>query len=320
MQTTEQIQVPAAIRGQFSIALTQSKFQELQNKADRLIYNEEHLEEIASFLKSLRSVGKAIEETHKNGKAEALRISREWDAAKRVFIDQVAAVEAKPQAEYSRICREIEERRMQQEREKQRKDQIKEGIETNALRFASDIAKCTTSQDLAYVERIINLEKSKKTKYQEFLDDAVARFTELNNLLASQKVRVKELEELKEKERLAAAKEDDESLIELQEQRENLENKIEESKIIVQETAINQSLSEEVEEAEVLFPAVKARRSVWSWEVKDIKETAKKMPAWTTITPIEEKIDEYLKAKKAEGINVEEFEFAGIRFFLKKTY
>lgn len=317
---TEQVQSPAAIQGKFSIALTQSKFQELQNKADRLVYNEEHLEEISNFLKSLRSVGKAIDEVHRTGKSEALRISREWDAAKRVFMEQVSAVESKPQAEYSRICREIEERRMEQEREKQRKAQIKEGIETNALRFASDIAKCTTSQELAYVERIINLEKSKKAKYQEFLEEASARFTELNSQLALQKIQVKKLEELREKERLAAAKQDDAALIDLQEKREAVENKIEEAKIIVQETAINQSLPNEIEEAEVMFPTVRARRSVWTYEVKDIKETAKKMPAWTTISLIDEKVDEYLKAKKAEGISVEEFEFAGIRFFLKKTY
>lgn len=317
---TEQVQLPATIQGKFNIALTQSKFQELQNEQDKLVYNEDNLPAIEAYLKKVRVGAKETERVHKDGKAIAWKECTDWDKGKRVFMEMWTTLESKPQSEYSRICREVEERRMAQQREKQRKDQIKEGIETNALRFASDIAKCTTSQDLAYVERIINLEKSRKEKYAEFLDDAIARFSELNALLASQKVQVKELEELKEKERLAAAKEDDETLIELQEQRETLENKIEEAKIIVQETAINQSLSEEVEEAEVLFPSVKARRSVWEWEVKDIKETAKKMPAWTTITTIEEKIDEYLKAKKAEGLNVEEFEFAGIRFFLKKTY
>ena len=318
--TTTETALPAAIQGKFSIALTQSKFQELQNKADRLVYNEDNLEEIAAFLKSLRQVGKAIEETHKQGKAEALKIGRDWDAAKRAFMDQVTAVESKPQAEYSRICREIESRRMAEEREKQRKAQIKESIETNALRFASDIANCETLASLTNVERIINLEKTRKDKYQEFIGDAAEKFSELNALLATQKVRVKELEKIREEERIAAAKEDDEALMKLQEKKEAVQESIEEAKIVVQETAINQALEEPIEVAETIFPAVKARRSAWTWEVKDIRETAKKMPEWTEIKPIDEKIDEYLKAKKAEGISGEEFTVAGIRFFLKKTY
>ncbi len=73
-------------------------------------------------------------------------------------------------------------------------------------------------------------------------------------------------------------------------------------------------------EPEIILPTVKARRSVWKWEVSDIKETSKKMPDWTIVKPNEEKIDEYLKAKKAEGINGEEFSFAGIRFYLEKTF
>ena len=320
MTTTESV-LPAAIQGKFNIALTQSKFQELQNKADRLVYNEDHLEEIADFLKSLRSVGKAVEQVHKEGKAESLKTSRDWDAAKRVFMDQVVAVESKPQSEYSRLCREVENKRMAEEKEKQRKDQIKEGIETSALRFASDIANCTTLASLTNVERIINLEKTRKDKYQEFIGDAAEKLSELNALLATQKIRVKELEKIREEERIAAANKDDEALIKLQEQKEEVQERIEEAKIIVQETAINQSLEESpVEVAETIFPTIKARRSVWEWEVTDIRETAKKMPDWTEIKPIDSKIDEYLKAKKAEGITGEEFTVAGIRFFLKKTY
>ena len=46
------------------------------------------------------------------------------------------------------------------------------------------------------------------------------------------------------------------------------------------------------------------------------------MPDWVELKTLDNKIDEYLKTKKAEGIakGVEDFEFAGIRFFLEKTY
>src|SRR5665647_1330459 len=95
------LQVPAAIQGKFNIALTQSKFQQLANKADSLVYNEDNLQEIADFLKNLRAVKKAIDDTHKEVKAEALKIGRNWDAAKNTFTAQVVSIEEKPQAEYS---------------------------------------------------------------------------------------------------------------------------------------------------------------------------------------------------------------------------
>ena len=44
------------------------------------------------------------------------------------------------------------------------------------------------------------------------------------------------------------------------------------------------------------------------------------MPDWVVLTINEEKIDEYLKAKKAEGIEGDSFEFAGITFYAEKTY
>ncbi|HJY21384.1 MAG TPA: hypothetical protein VJ279_00785, partial [Hanamia sp.] len=275
--TTTETALPAAIVGKFNIALTESKFQQIQDEADRLVYNEDNLPVIAEFLKKVRAGAAKVKEVHKKEKAEAWKICTDYDKAQKVFLNMWEQIESKPQAEYSRIAREIESRRMAEEREKQRKAQIKEGIETNALRFASDIANCSTLQELTNVERVINLEKTRKEKYQEFIDDASERFTELNALLATQKIQVKKLEQLREEERLAAANEDDEALIKLQEQKEEVQERIEEAKIIVQETAINQSLEESpVEVAETIFPTIKARRSVWEWEVTDIRETAKK--------------------------------------------
>lgn len=313
-------QLPASITGKFNIALAQSKFQTLQSKADSLVYNEDNLQEIADFLKSLRVVKKAIDETHKEGKSEALKVGRQWDTAKNTFTDQVAAIEEKPQAEYSRICRKVEDRRIKADQEKQRVASIQQGIENNAVNFANQIASATTSERLSEIERIINLEKGRKEKYQEFLQQAAERFTQLNGLLASQKVTVKALEEIKKQEEEAAKQQNEELMIKLQQQREEAEAKVEEQKIQVQEKVIEQSVNTQVQVAEEIFTTVKVRRSVWKWEVVDTKEMAKKMPDWATITPVESKIDEYLKAKKVEGISGEEFTTAGVRFFLEKTY
>lgn len=318
----DQLQVPAAIQGKFNIALTQSKFQQLANTADSFVYIEDNLPKIAEFLKSLRAVKKAIDETHKEGKAEALKIGRDWDAAKNVFTSQVTAIEERPQAEYSRICREVEQRKLDAEREKQRVINIKQGIETNALKFSTDIAACTTSESLGHIERLINLEKGRKEKYQEFLPDAVNRFNELNSLLAIQKVEIKKLDGIKKQQEIAAKAQDEEKMMELQKQKEESENRIEEAKIVVQETAVKQSLSNHVEYATEVLPEVKARRTTWQYEMVNEKEVMKKAPELLIVSLNDSKIKDVLKTLKDTNqlAGKQELILNGIRYYEQKSY
>ncbi len=100
-----------------------------------------------------------------------------------------------------------------------------------------------------------------------------------------------------------------------------IEAEINEASKIMQTNVINNATSYAgAEVAEEILPQVKAKRSTWTWEVINIEEVRKKMIGWTEIVTKDDKIDEYLKAKKAEGILVEDFIFAGVRFFLNKTY
>ena len=320
MSELQQNQTPAVIKSKFDLALTQNKFQTLQKKADTLVFNEDNLQEISDFLKSLKPIEKAINEVHKVGKEDALRIGREWDSAKRDFLTMLSAIEQKPQTEYSRICREVEQKRIEAAREKARIETIKNGIETNALNFASRIANCKTSEELTNLERQINLEKGRKDKYQEFADNAVERYNQLNSLLAEQKIEVRKLEKL-EQERIEAEKQqDDEKLLQLAEQKEFLETKIEEQKIVVQETAINQSLQDQFELAEVLLPTIKAKRTTIEYEVVDIKETLKDKPDWVVLTPNKDALNEYTKFLKETSTNDVDVVINGIRFYTKKTY
>lgn len=322
MTTTETTQLPANITAKFNLALAQNKFQILQTKADSLVYNEDNLNEIQEFLKQLKLVVKAVENTHKEGKAEALQIGRNWDNAKNTFLSQIEAIESKPKIEYDRICREIEQKRQEQEKERQRVLAIKNGIETNALNFAQRIANCKKSEELTNLERIINLEKGKKEKYQEFIDNAVERYNELNNLLAEQKVEVKKLEKLEQETIEAEKTQNDEKLLELSEQKEQIETKIEEQKIVVQETAISQTLNDIFEVAEVVLPTVKAKRTTWDFELIDTKEASRKCPELLEITLKKDKVKDVLRTIKEtnqlEGKT--EYILNGIRYFEVKTY
>ena len=322
MNMTTTPQLPAVITGKFNLALTESKFQLLADKADKLIFNEDHLEEIKEFLAATRKVEMAIESTHKDGKAEALKIGRDWDAGKNAFMETVASIKLNAQTEYTKICQDVVRRQQEEENERQRKQIIKDGIETNAINFAKKIAECTTSESLTNVERLINLEKSRKEKYMEFIDQAVTRFSELNSILATQKITIKELEENERQQEIARRQQDDAKLLELQEQQEKQQAKIEEAKVVVQETAINQSMNEDIPVARTVFPTVTAKRTTWKFEVVDKKEVMKKAPELVVFTIDEEKVKSNLKLLKdsnqLEGKT--ELIINGIRYFEFKSY
>lgn len=316
-------QLPAVISGKFNISLTQSNFQKLADKAATLIFNEDNLEEIKTFLAETRKVEKAIEETHKEGKAEALKIGRDWDAGKNTFLQMVADIKATAQTEYEKICTGIANRQRQQQLEKKRIYRVSADIESNAVMFAKQIADCTTLEELTGVERKINLEKTRKDKYDEFLPNAIMRFSELNTILASQKVIVKELEENALQQAKAIQEQNDAELLGLKEQQETQQARIEENKVVVQETAISQSLNQAapVYATEVL-PEVKARRTTWKYEVINEKEVIKKNPELIIFTLDVEKVKALLKTlKDTEQLDGKtEMIVNGIRFFEVKSF
>jgi len=315
--------LPAVITGKFNIALTQSKFQLLANKADTLIYNEDNLEKIAVFLKDLRVVKNAIDDTYKEGKEESLKICQAWDAAKRTFKSMVTSIEEKPSREYTRLCQVVEQRKIDQQRELQRIQTIKDGITANATRFAQAIADCTTSIQLTDIERSINLEKTRKDKYGEFLEEAVARYSELNTILAEQKVTVREHERLLQEQLDAIKKNDEAKMIELEEKKEALEAKIEEAKTVVQETAINQVVNNPGSYVQItaeVLPEVKARRTTWKYAMVDYKKAF--AADLLDFSVNDEKCKQVLKTlKDTDQLSGKtELVLNGIRYYEEKTY
>lgn len=312
--------LPPVIVSKFNITLTSQRFQDIANEEATLIYNEDNVVKIKEFLDKTKKVSKAIEATHKEGKEEALRIGRDWDAAKNSFLAQVTAIADLPQKKYTELCTSIAKKAQEAEAEKIRKENIQKLIESNSVNFAKLIADAKTTAELTRVESLINLEKTRKEKYQEFLGAAVTKFNELNYNLKTQKENVKELEILEKEKNKAIESGDDEKALQLIDEIENKESLIEEQKINIQEAVISLSSNTEIIEPEVVINTVKARRSVWKWEVVNQSELVKKAPQWTTVTPNKEAIDNYLAGKKIEGIAGEEFTTAGVRFYLDKTY
>lgn len=315
-------QLPAVITGKFNLALTEGKFQHLADEAASLVFNEDNLDKIKDFLAKVRKGEMVVENTHKVLKAESLQYGRDCDAGKNAFLGMYEKIKSHAQTEYTKICQDVLRRQQQQKAEEFRIKTIKTGIETNSIVFAKQIAECTTSLQLTNIERTINLEKTRKEKYMEFLDEAVTKYSELNTLLASQKVTVKQLEENARLQEQAKKDNDDAALLKLQEEQEKQEAKIEEAKVVVQETAINQAMKEEVPVARTVFPTVTAKRTTWRFEVVDQKEVMKKSPELVVFSIDEEKVKSNLKLLKDSGQldGKTELVINGIKYFEHKSF
>lgn len=314
--------LPATIVGKFNITLTNSGFQALADEEQTLVYNEDNLPAIKAFLDKTRKVEKNIENAHKEGKEDVLREGRQWDEGKRIFMGQVATIKEKPQREYEKLCREIDDRKRKEELERQRKVNIKNGIEANAVNFANMIANCKTFEQLTDVERTINLEKTRKEKYQEFLPEAVTRFTELNEFSKRQKDVIKKLVEADEQLKKAKEQEDQAAMIKAQEDKQKQEAQFEENQTRVQETAIQQAMNDEPLELAAELPDVTARRTTWEFEMFDKKEVMKKAPELLVVELDKEKVKTVLKTLKDMGAFKGKTEHIhnGIRFYEKKSY
>jgi hypothetical protein len=315
--------VPAAITGKFNIALTQSGFQKIQDKANSLVIDEDHIEEVGTFLKDARKIAKAIEETHKKGKEHLLREGKQWDTAKKDFLKVFDDIIAPVSNKYANVCTEISNRKRREEEERQRIANIKSGIETNAVAFASIIAGCKTAEELTAIEKKINLEKTRKEKYEELLPVAVLRFTELNKLLAAQKITVKNLEETSRQKHEALANGDDAKAIELTEKEEELTGQVEDNKVSVQEAVVNQSMENfTTGYTPTISPDVKARRTTWKFEMVDQKEVMKRNPELLVISLDDEKVKEKLKTLRETDVlkGKTELTLNGIRYYEEKSW
>lgn len=310
------------VSAKVNVTLTkvQLGFQQLSDLISKLEFNEDNLPQIAEAAAIGRKMKKIIEDEHKAEKEPYLRQGQIIDESRRAMIGEVDNLINPVSEKYTKLCEDIAERTRKQQAEEQRKQLIQEGIASNMINFSTKIANCKTNAELLKVESLINLEKSYKNKYGEFLETAVEKYNSLTVLIKSQKENIKELEKL-EAERLKAEKQgNDEKLLQLQEMQENLNNRIEEKKVEVQETAITSSAPTYT--AQQIMPTVKARMSKWTWEVQDIKEVAKKYPAWIKMETEDDLIDAFLSANKEDwnSTGVEAKVINGIKFFIRKTY
>lgn len=313
--------LPPAIVGKFNIAKTEAGFQNFADRESKLVYNEDNIAEIKKYLDDLDKLENKFVSVHKEGKAEAWKICTDWDATLRVHKGQIESLKLKPKELYNKLCIEITRKKQQQELEVERKKNINTGIDTNLINFSTRIANCQTNDELIAVERLINLEKGNKTKYQEFLPDFVERAKKLTELITSQKEAIKEMEVLNKQKIEAENTGDDRTLIEIIEKEAILGSKIEERKIVTQETAIGQVLASNtsVEVATQVFASIKSRKT-WKFEIVDEKKAYANGMLTVEINTTKAKAALDVLKETQQLVGREELTVAGIRYYQETKF
>lgn len=318
-----ELTTPVAIdvtKAELTIALSKEglQYQQLLQEGESLTFTKDKLVEQGASLKKLREVQKKLADKENPYTANW----KAWNEARKSLVDPVADLLKRKESEYRKLALEIESDKKREAEEKERVAGIKTAIDSFFIAQSQSIAGAKTLPELTAIEKIIGSHKANKSRYSEFLPELVAKAELLTPLIKEQKKVIRELEALKEAEEKALQSGDDQAAIDAVEAQQSLQNKFDEVNIKAQEQAVNMATKvDTVVVPEVVLPAApKPRRSVWTYESVDINETLKKMPSFVDLSLNKEKVDEYLKAKKAEGIEGEEFTVFGIRFFLNKSF
>lgn len=306
-------------KAELTLALSKEglAYQNLLQEGENIKFTKEGLVEQGASLKTLREVQKKLNEQDNPYTANW----KAWNEAKKSLVDPITELLNRKVGEYKALALEIENEQKKAAAEKQRVDSIRSAIDNFFLSQSQAVAGAKTLGELTSIEKIIGSHKANKSRYAEFLPELISKAEQLTPLIKQQKETIKKLEAINIVQENAEKSGDDQTVLDSIEAKEELTAKFEDVSIRAQETALNMAIENDVVVPEVILPtAPKPRRSTWEWEVINIKETSKKMPDWVELSPIDEKINNYLTAKKAEGIKGEDFTFAGVRFFLKKTY
>lgn len=310
------------IKANFSIELSKIKYQDALQSITSYEITKDNLIEAHDKIRQAKKILSKFDEIKTNGKAAALAECKMWDEAYNSLKSPFENVIIQKTATISKLALEIEADKKKAEQEKERVSGIKQAIDSFFIAQSQAIAGAKTLGELTAIEKIIGSHKANKARYAEFLPDLVGKAENLTPLIKQQKDNIRKLEAVKEAEAKATESGDDQAVLDAREAQESLQNKFDEVNIKAQEQAVGMATRvETVVVPEVVLPAApRPRRQVWVYESTDINETLKKMPNFVELSLNKEKVDEYLKAKKAEGIDGDEFTVFGIRFFIQKSF
>lgn len=285
------------------------------------VVSEDNIEEVQQYIRNVNSFTKSVDEHRSSMKEPYLNYGRIIDAAHKEFaapfIEEKDKIQVKLNVAAKSKADRLEKERLQKEREQQ----IKTAINTFVLDSSLTIAAATTNEQLLSIERLINLEKTNKSKYGDLLPLLIERCNELNSLLKNQKDLVKQKEQLEKAKKEAEQSGDDDALNELEQKSAIIDNQIADKAAEVQSTASNAIIMSDADATDDVN-APKARRTAWKAEIFDEKEAVKKAKDMLDISLNAEKVRQSINTLKSAGVFIgkEEVIVNGIRYYQEKTF
>ena len=308
---------PEIAKSKMILALgkAEKSVQGLHDTESKLVYNEDHLGVIKLFIENCKAAERIVDAERVRLKEPSLQEGRNIDSGAKLVSHDLINLRNKAQEKYTKICQEVERKRQEAEKERQRIATIRSAMDNFKMEYSAKIADAKTLPVLLDIERRINLETGNKNKYMEFLPEFVEGCKAIRSLLTGQKIKVKDLSDLQLQASQASANNDDGALLEIYDKIEEKTAQIAETAVHVQETAVHQA-STPTEIPDVILPIIpKGSRQYWEWEVVDQKAALK--AGLMMIVPDQKKIDEILKEKRKLGAEVTE---NGIRYFIQTKY
>lgn len=318
---TEMILSSEAARVKIGLRLSRANIfiGQLSKEVSNLVLNEDTIAEASELLTIAREAKKTIESTHREIKKPYLDAGKACDSAKNDLLATIDAAMGTLPARYQNLLSDIEFRKAEAERAARLEKEIKSGIEANILEFSSRIAACQNREELVSVERLINLEKGRRTKYGDFADFAVERYnTCLLPILKDQKDKISELEELRN---AVSASENPFEADELKIKLEEKENEVNYNRVAVQETALV-AMDTQTTELQPILPDIKKTGSTILCEIIDEDTVLKKHRELLNIELRLSEAKKFASKLREEGkfdINGE-LKIDGLLFKIEKKY
>lgn len=314
----QQFLPPEVIRAKISIDLTKQygNYQAVVNGLPNMYVGEDNLEDAQRVILNVNSFLKTIEESRKEQKEPFLEQGREIDRVYREFSEPIVNAVKILQLKLNAVGEQKAKRLQEEQAKRDAERAITEKINQFHLQNSLKIASATNIEQLDGYQRIINLERSKKSVYADQLPVLIERCDSLNNMVNNQKELIREKNRIEEEKKKA----DDEKLEALIQREQELSQKIEENAIVIQEQASSSLILSNEDDGDVAV--VKARRTIWKAELINVKEAVKKSIDMLDISLDATKVRDSINTLKAAGAFKGKTELIvnGIRYYEEKTF
>lgn len=322
VETTITALTPEIFKGEILLSVTAAgqSIQLLHTAKSKLVMNEDNLPQIKEYLDNCDKISKIVETERVQKKQPFLDNGRAVDAGAKLLSTEIDAAKKDVYATYSKLCAEVERKKVEATKEEIRVATIRSTMSTFKTDMAVKVAAAEKYSELVALERLLNLQTANKAKFSEFLEEFKDNVKDITSLIAAKKEAAREREGLSENGQEGAENKPDEQILEEMDRKEELDTKIAELNTKIVHTAVNQSTKPTESVTQVFANVPKGSRKYYRWEIIDEAAAVKKGWAKETVVPESELIDTFLNENKNKVVDETGIIEGGVRFFQIKKY